>query len=269
MVLGFFSALRSALYGEQQKEAQQSTTLRQQHQQPHPTQHRRGSRRGGLRKFGILEKVEEVGVENLLSASPLPEERSFFFRSSCSRESSESRQRNQAVDDELELLQPGSLTINTAASTPASQLGAQRKPTVPLHQQNQPRSLDTSIGELKEPSFAQYGRPSLDPRALGSLPPNVGSRGGSSSFGETSAVSGRGPGRHPAQLPGMLGVPGTPGTGALLMQQQHAGSVRPDLGSIPIMTSDPEQMEQQNLWQSGGFIGTIANVFFGRKGGLL
>ncbi len=305
-MLGFFSALRTAIYGEQQKEAQ-TNIRRQQQQQPPHHQHRRGSRRGGLKKFGILEKVEEVGVENLLSASPLPEERGtpssrFSFGRASSRESSGSRDLDgEEGDDELEPLQPGSLTINTASSTPAA-MAAQRRPKhhqltqlmpsplqSPLLQQQQPRSLDGAIGELRPPSFFLYGRPSLDPRALGSLPPNIGGAvdgisGGLPSLGHHPGpmVSGRGPGRtvsgaspgerRPAQISGALGVPGTPGTGALL-QQQRTGGVRPDLGSVPIVTTaTPGQREEGEHGQkkpNSGFIGSIANVFFGRKGGLL
>jgi hypothetical protein len=63
-VLGFFSSLRSALYGEHQKEQIRHNTLKRQ------------KKVKGLKgkKLGILEMVEEVGVENIMgmSASPAP-----------------------------------------------------------------------------------------------------------------------------------------------------------------------------------------------------
>ena len=58
LVSNFFSSLKSALYGEQEKEAK--TLIKQK-----STVKRRGSKKMP-KKFGILAKVEEVGVENLL-----------------------------------------------------------------------------------------------------------------------------------------------------------------------------------------------------------
>ncbi|BES97301.1 HAP1 N-terminal conserved region [Nesidiocoris tenuis] len=70
--------------------------------------------------------------------------------------------------------------------------------------------------------------------------------------------------------PGVLGVPGRPGTGALEARlahipspadQQRAG-VRPDLGSVP----SPPGLTPSG---SGEALGTLSSIFFGRKGGLL
>ena len=210
-VLGFFASLRTALYGEQQKEAQMTI--------------RRKKGKSVSKKLGILEKVEEVGVENLLSASPNP------YMSS--RESSVSRTSSDWGLDELEDIQPGSLTLSTS---------------------------DT-IGQLNAPSFSLYGRPSLSPGDLGRLPPNEET---GRYLGGGAVMGGRGPGRvisspgekRPPQLMGALGVPGTPGTGAL----SHPVGIRPDLGSVPGMKQHEE---------SAGFIGSITGMFFGRKGGLL
>uniref|UniRef100_A0A0A9YZ41 Trafficking kinesin-binding protein milt n=3 Tax=Lygus hesperus TaxID=30085 RepID=A0A0A9YZ41_LYGHE len=66
--------------------------------------------------------------------------------------------------------------------------------------------------------------------------------------------------------PGVLGVPGRPGTGSLEARLAHIPSpdqariVRPDLGSVP---SPP------GLTPSGESLGTLSSIFFGRKGGLL
>ncbi len=318
-MLGFFAALRTALYGEQQREAQ--TVMRRGSGGPPP--HHKGGKRGSMKKsFGILEKVEEVGVENLLSASPLPEEdgsgRWSFGQgrspSASSRESSVARSEEEEEDeDELEPVQPGSLTINTAVSTPAALAERHRRPKhqqvsslMPPQQQHfqeqqiaeqyhqQQRGLPATVGQLQAPSFSLYGRPSLDPRALGSLPPSVGpgvtSAAVRQDFSPVGGVvmGGRGPGRvvvlgsspgerRPAQLSGALGVPATPGTGALLRQQRAAGGgggVRTDLGSVPMVTADAPAAASspggnQDDRHHPGFIGSIANIFFGRKGGLL
>ncbi|XP_014255275.1 trafficking kinesin-binding protein milt isoform X2 [Cimex lectularius] len=67
--------------------------------------------------------------------------------------------------------------------------------------------------------------------------------------------------------PGVLGVPGRPGTGALEARLAHIPApgqggrvVRPDLGSVP---SPP------GLAPSHESLGTLSSIFFGRKGGLL
>jgi hypothetical protein len=60
-VQGFFASLRSALYGEQQKEVQ-AQILRS----------KRKKKKTFAKRLGILEKVEEAGIERFLSASPAP-----------------------------------------------------------------------------------------------------------------------------------------------------------------------------------------------------
>ena len=60
---GFFSSLKAALYGEQEREAKAVIKAKS---RP-PT--KLGKGRGYVKKFGILAKVEEVGVENLMSGS--------------------------------------------------------------------------------------------------------------------------------------------------------------------------------------------------------
>lgn len=204
IVQGFFASLKSALYGEQQKEAQ---TLR-----------RKKKRKKPVKKFGILEKVEEVGVENLMNPDS---------QGSLSRESSSER----SFSDELEDIEPGSLTLTSKSSS--------------------------TVGQLSAPSF--YTRPRLDLNELGHVPDRHQQLG--SNLGGGAIVGGRGPGRvmcSPGEkrpvLIGALGVPGTPGTGALKRQ---------DLGSVPMMSKSPNKDES-----SSGFIGTITTMFFGRKGGL-
>ena len=273
LVQSFFSSVKAALYGEQQKEAK--------------TQ--RIKRKKSMRKtktFGILQKVEEVGVENLIGASPVPSSssrESSVSRTSSSDDSSpapDSKYRmphtlsdfdlrfmhnaygstahglDQSVD-ELEDISPGSLTM------PSLKEYSQQDPTV---------------GQLSAPTFSMYGRPSLSPGDFGRVPsPGFDSlepTGGAVSgryLGASAVVGGRGPGRvisspgekRPAQLLGAMGVPGQPGTGALM--------TRPDLGSVPVTSGaggfgPRSPMDEQ---QQAGFIGNIASMFFGRKGGLL
>ncbi len=82
--------------------------------------------------------------------------------------------------------------------------------------------------------------------------------------------SGRGPGRiiSPGDkrpgLPGAYGVPGRTGTGAL---------TRKDLGSVPdtsgaSLIRNAERLKSKPS-EDNSFIGTMASMFFGRKGGLL
>ena len=233
IVGGFFSSLKAALYGEQQKEVQQ---IRQKSLR----------RKKKPKRFGILEKVEEVGVENILGASPAPP----VWSRDSSEELSDFDSRflpNLTTEDkdELEDIQPGSLTMSGAPG---------------IHS----KSPDPTIGQLTAPSFSMYGRPSMSPGDFGQIPSGTFDPSGSTlmagSLGTGALVGGRGPGRvitspgeKRPQLMGALGVPGTPGTGALRL--------RPDLGSVPVTKGqDPD---------SSGFIGNITSMFFGRKGGLL
>ena len=221
IVHGFFASLKAALYGEQRKEAQAHIRRNHHHKKRQQQQ----------KKLGILEKVEEVGVENLLSASPHPS-----FLSSSSRESSMSRTSSHwDIDrDELEDIRPGSLTTS-----------------------NNPRNNE-GLGQLTAPPFA--GRPSLSPGDFGSVPSGA-SGSDSGLVGGGPIIGGRGPGRvisSPGEkrpYVGALGVPSTPGTGAL----KNPTGIRPDLGSVPTTKSA----------ENAGFIGSITNMFFNRKGGLL
>ena len=66
-----------------------------------------------------------------------------------------------------------------------------------------------------------------------------------------------------------LGVPGHAGTGAV----GHAIGPRRDLGTIPGAASFDLDLnvtsEEFSMPRSESFVGTITNIFFGRKGGLL
>lgn len=251
IVVGFFSSLRAALYGEQQKEVQ---TLR------------RNKKKSMMKKkFGILAKVEEVGVENLLSASPAPSSTEGESReSSVAREDALSsrlsdfdlRYVTSGDEDELEAIRPGSLTIPHQSRVPSS-------------------PANSTIGQLNPPAFSIYGRPSLSPADFGQIPPSAAQYPNHSPYllggPSTAVMGGRGPGRMVAspgenrpQLLGGFGVPGQPGTGALSKTAVPL-TVRPDLGSVPVTSKNlsPQQQEQQ------GFIGSITSMFFGRKGGLL
>ena len=270
LVYGFFSSLKNALYGEQQKEAK--TLIRKR---------RKKDKKRQFKRLGILEKVEEVGVENLLSNSISGNDSSFSDASSNYYISGSKTHRNlsyYASDDndgedsswreELEDIEPGSLTISAG----------ERKESLPFS--------DHTVGQLAAPSFSVNGRPSLNPNELGHVPSTLAGDSYSSSnnydaLGGMRAIGGRGPGRviSPGDkrptLRGPLGVPGHPGTGAL------TGSlVRPDLGYVP--TTSAKQMHIGSVGASqscsdypfqtgseeGGFIGSITSMFFGRKGGL-
>ena len=166
--------------------------------------------------------------------------------------------------NEFEDIVPGSLTVmSTGQQGPDNRL------------QEGWTSKDSTIGQLTAPFFSMFGRPSLNPNELGSVPV-VSSPGGAAAAGQShmgTVISGRGPGRvgGPGQKRPMVksyfGVPGVPGTGDL------ERSIRPDLGSVP---SPASGLPQSQSWSSdysgdsaeGGFIGSIGSLFFGRKGGL-
>ena len=69
--------------------------------------------------------------------------------------------------------------------------------------------------------------------------------------------------------PAGLGVPGHAGTGAV----GQAVGPRRDLGTIPGASSFDLDLnvtsEEFSLPRSESFVGTLTNMFFGRKGGLL
>ena len=106
---------------------------------------------------------------------------------------------------------------------------------------------------------------------------------------QLAVLGGRGPGRvvtgpQPGEKrppptsylgPAALGVPGTPGTGALLKQHQYGPAPtaqRTDLGSVPVTTAGfgvGAGGDGAAPGGGGGFIGSLTNMFFGRKGGFV
>ena len=252
IVAGFFSSLRAALYGEQRKEQIRTNSLKRQ---------RANKKKGGRpMKFGILEKVEEVGVENLMgtaAGSPAPTA-ALSGESLASSSRASSLCRSDSSDLPLEDLEKNSgdgLTWNSETR----------------------RGRRSFVGQLSAPSFSVYGRPSLNPGDFGSVPTMeddtifkiptaaagvqvVGGRG------PGRAISG-GPGEKRPQLWAGLGVPGHPGTGALAQQLEGPGrsSMRPDLGSVPSTSAGTGAVATDER----GIIGNIASVFLsGKKGGL-
>ena len=125
-VLSFFSSLRTALYGEQQKEVK--TLMRK----------KKMARKSAAasKKLGILQKVEEVGVERFLSPGPPSVDREF------------SGDENNDLD-ELVDIQPGALTIG----------GSSHK-----------RQVNPGLyGELRAPGSPGQSRPEgLNPLAISS-----------------------------------------------------------------------------------------------------
>lgn len=270
IVASFFSSLKTALYGEQQKEIKLKRRKRT-----------KSNSAAAASKFGILERVEEVGVENLLVGSPAPSRESSLSRSSSEMGdmAGSRRRRKQTTDDamphaisdfdlrfahedrdELEDIRPGTLTRNKSSGDYVQ---------------------DPTIGQLNAPSFSMFGRPSLHPQELGRVPSPAfdvdqqAAEPGRKALGGGAFVGGRGPGRAVSapgekrpQLLGLMGVPGQPGTGALLQppgeMTKTAASLRPDLGSVPLTKSPVDDKPQ-----GGGFIGSLTTMFFGRKGGLL
>ena len=254
IVAGFFSSLRAALYGEQQKEQIRTNSLKRQRMKT--------KKKGRPMKFGILEKVEEVGVENLMgTASPAPplglstESLAAAAIAGSSRASSLSRSGSSDVLLE-DFDSGGGLTFH-------GDHGSGRR---------------SFVGQLSAPSFSMYGRPSLNPSDFGSIPMSASSaETGETKFriptGGGAVVGGRGPGRvisgpgeKRPQLSAGFGVPGHPGTGALAGQLDGSRSVvRSDLGSVPATTAGTVVVPTDER----GVIGNIASVFFGgRKGGL-
>ena len=267
LVYSFFSSLKSALYGEQQKEAK--TLIRKKHKKYKQKQ---------FKRLGILEKVEEVGVENLFSNNNKPANTSSsnYYMSGSKTHRNLKFYGNGTNDgddtsccEDLEDIEPGSLTVGTRDSS-----------GVPMYPENE-------VGQLMAPSFATSGRPSLNRDDLGRVPcaPKEASANPHTSrynaLGGGGTIGGRGPGRVIAPgekrptLQGALGVPGQPGTGAL------TGSlVRPDLGYVPSSSvrekplgngaggDNYNQYPFQNVGDDGGFVGNLTSMFFGRKGGL-
>jgi hypothetical protein len=140
--------------------------------------------------------------------------------------------------DALKDIPPGMLTLTTEA------------PRDPLEY------TEEWIGQLTVPSFSSLGRTSLDTVELGRVPAHEAAPGGPG-----PRLAGRGPGRilSPGDARPGLGVPGRPGTGAL-------GGRRLDLGTVPGGQQE-ELAVPRGMVQSKSFIGSMSNMFFGRKGG--
>ena len=244
IVYSFFHSLKTAIYGQQRKEHRQSKRERRMQDKRH--------------KLRIMEAVEEVGVENILSEK----EGTPLSMPSLSAASMPSKKKGPPVPmglsdfdarylgalddfDELKDITPGTLTLTSEA------------PRDPMDY------TEEWIGQLTVPSFSSLGRPSLNSGELGRVPaheePPTGPAFASPRLG------GRGPGRivSPGEARPLLGVPGRPGTGAL-------GSKRGDLGTIPGTSEEPQPerpAEERGMVQSTSFVGSITNMFFGRKGG--
>jgi hypothetical protein len=183
-VFGFFSSLRAALYGEQQKEAQ-AQILRQ----------KRKKRKPAMKRLGILEKVEEVGVERFMSASPAPssvdEERNEKFWASLSSQKM-SKYKPDLISDELEEIEPGTLTVPRGGTraTPEKKSRVSARKTSPV------------AGQLKPPTFSAFAPTNFSPNELGSLPLVTGTdfHAGFPPGITGSVVGGRGPGVNVIKL---------------------------------------------------------------------
>ncbi|CAH1977066.1 unnamed protein product [Acanthoscelides obtectus] len=137
---------------------------------------------------------------------------------------------------------------------------------------------------MANPSASMYARPALtSPMAqLTCLLPshsmeNVSLIGQKLEEEASSAASSEAPSktRQPSP-PTSMGVPGTPGSGALnkrleqlaqrkQRRQQQGGTTRPDLGTVngpPKVVPTPEKTQQNTA------LGTLSSLLFGRKGGL-
>uniref|UniRef100_A0A0K2UZG7 Trafficking kinesinbinding protein miltlike [Bombus terrestris] n=1 Tax=Lepeophtheirus salmonis TaxID=72036 RepID=A0A0K2UZG7_LEPSM len=220
-VSSIFASLKASFYGNSSRK---------------PSKNIRNSiLKGGVQKkrrgFGILKKVEEVGLDNLLSHS-----------SSVSSLFTEFEEIRLGDCDELKDIIPGSITLR---HRPGSSNSREESFSPPPLESIQATDLS---GVLVPPSFTTYGRPSLNRAELGTVPD----------------LDEHGPGimLHRDNLNvGYLGVPGIPGTDALQ-------KIRPDLGSVPENLS-PITLENRSMKNSSSVMGNITTMFFGRKGGLL
>jgi len=265
IVYSFFSSLKAAIYGQQRREHKNYRQKIRSHEK--------------RKMLGIMEAVEEVGLDNILSdkeGTPM----SIPDLSLIEKGTSQNNKRASSFElsdfdvrylgvlddfDELEDIKPGLLTLNQ--STEPS-----RDPV---------EYTKEWIGQLSVPSLSFAGRPSLHRQELGRPPPlsdvhrhsqqkmDLGVQGHN--------MGGRGPGKiaspgevkPPNQMSGM-GVPRHPGTGAVM---SSLGSQRNDLGTIPgLQVTDEgggvsEEARSTGIPQSASFVGSITNIFFGRKGG--
>jgi hypothetical protein len=213
--------------------------------------------------------VEEVGVERFMSASPAPssvdEERSDNFWASLASQKS-SKYKPDLISDELEEIEPGTLTVPRGPAAAAAAAAPTAAASKPIEKAAKVKRKEAPIaGQLKAPAFSVFAPPTMSPNELGTLPLMAGSdyRSGFAPGVHGNVVGGRGPGRviSPCEkrpnLPGVaFGVPGHPGTGAL----------RTDLGFVPVSTGRFNRAQSES--EQTSFIGSIAQMFFGRKGGL-
>lgn len=279
-VYGFFSALKSAIYGEQKKQERSHRRIR--------------NLETKRQKLGIMEAVAEHGVDNLLERASTPgslpslsrlssvapeRSRSMSFAHSQSDLSDFDARFLPTLDDlsgsahpyevkelsdfdELEDIGPGSLTLSSAphpTALPSNVLGQLSSPTA-----------NTIVGQLSVPSFSSLGRPSLQQTDFGKIPPH----GTQHLLGlPATGFGGRGPGRmlspgemRPNLLSG-LGVPGHPGTHAIEHALENKRIKRSDLGMVPKSGQASEVSTPVGIPESTSFIGSFTNMFFGRKGG--
>ena len=244
-VASFFSSLKAAIYGQQRK--QHRTTKFQKKMEEKRN------------KLGIMEALEEDRSDLVESEKDEKEGTpmslpalSIIGKSKSSRSSTAGPEQWSDFDarylgvlddyDELEEIRPGLLTLTQSTGEP-------RDPEEYTKQW---------IGQLSVPSLSATGRPSLQKAEFGKLPSSdpAGLRSNIlCSFG------GRGPGRPGGQT-GALGVPGRPGAGAVA---QALGEKRGDLGKVPGL--EHSQIDSVGIQQSSSFMGSLTDMFFGRKGG--
>ena len=237
LVGSFFSSLKTAILGEQRKEHKASKLKSR-------LKNRRGS-------FGIMETVEEIGVENLIgdkAKSPgLP---NFEQKSSYLTDFDPIYLGSLDDIDELEDIEPGILTIRHG-------MEPERDPYEYTKQW---------IGELTVPNYGL--RPSLHRENFGKLPQERIKHEKKGTMDPDLTLDGRGPGGfgNLNYTQTSMGVPGRPGTGALGLA---IGEKRSDLGTVP--GKDTFSTESNDsimpMSHSTSFVGSFANYFFGRKGG--
>ena len=244
-VASFFSSLKAAIYGQQRKQ--------------HRTTKFHKKMEEKRNKLGIMEALEEDGEKGEKEGTPMSlPALSTVEKPKSSRSSSAGPEQWSDFDarylgvlddfDELEEIRPGLLTLSQST-------GAPRDPSEYTKQW---------IGQLSVPSLSATGRPSLHKAEFGKLP-----RGDETGLRSDILCSfgGRGPGRPGGQ--GALGVPGRPGAGAVA---QALGAQRGDLGKVPGNLSAEMDLELSrsstgDIPQSASFMGSLTNMFFGRKGG--